>query len=208
MYSEARRHNALMRSTSLDEPLKPLLRPVGSPSASPNTGTATTAENLPSNTTKGSTQAGAKGGDDHGPKNTNSATDKKKANENKSSAQNQNQKPVQNPLPRVNTSGGTSAGKRDSVEGGGKPVLPNIITDLAAPTPSPLFPKDLISLMRLSPHETLTLMEDYGLVPVRQAGTSPMPREGDKGVVSPNPDAEPSREENINRFLNHIGVCT
>lgn len=108
----------------------------------------------------------------------------------------------QNQTSNVSTKAYTNK-KPDSIEGsGGKPILPTIITDFADPTPSPLFPKDLTALMRLSPHETRTLMEDYGLVPVHHAGMS-MAREG----VIPRPENEPSREDHINRFLNHIGVC-
>ncbi|KAI0748795.1 hypothetical protein BC629DRAFT_1298285 [Irpex lacteus] len=50
-------------------------------------------------------------------------------------------------------------------------------------TPSPLFPRDLTSLIRLGTEEARALMREYGLV-----------RE------------EESREESINRFLAYIGV--
>lgn len=88
---------------------------------------------------------------------------------------------------------------------------------LEPPTPSPLFPRDLSKLTRLSPTETKELMRDYKLVKVRrvvrkkgatgessQEMSTPVDdKEGE--VVEVVEDDEP-REETLNRFLSYIGV--
>lgn len=48
-------------------------------------------------------------------------------------------------------------------------------------------------------------MQEYGLAPVRHAAT-PVAQEGKASDVNLEPENQLSREDNINRFLNHIGV--
>lgn len=86
--------------------------------------------------------------------------------------------------------------------------------DIEPPTPSPLFPRDLTSLIRLGPEEAKALMEDYGLVRVRYPTTLLLPILGEDEedveqkpeVFAEEPVVEESREESINRFLSYIGV--
>lgn len=193
-----------MRSSSLNEPLKPLLRPFGTP-CSPTAGPVTAGGPQSDTAVDGSASSGGKDAKDKKPTTlANTRLDKQKGVGSKPST---TPSQIQTGTQNVNMGPHTDAsGQRDSTEtSSGKPILPTIITDFADPTPSPLFPKDLTSLMRLSPHETRTLMEDYGLVPVHHAGIS-MTNPKDSNATS-RPVNEPSREEHINRFLNHIGVC-
>lgn len=191
-----------MRSNSLNEPLKPLLRPFGSTTPSP-TGPRT-AGVIPSIGLASGKEKDVKGRNPTGTGTMKSDEKKVVGADSATTRTNLNKS-------QVSTGAHADASERrdsTSTEGtSGKPVLATIITEFADPTPSPLFPKDLTSLMKLSPHETRTLMEDYGLVPVRYAGTL-APREGDKTkVASSQPETEFSKEDHINRFLNHIGVC-
>lgn len=66
---------------------------------------------------------------------------------------------------------------------------------LRLPTPSPLFPRDLPSLMRLETEDVRSLVLDYGLILSYEGGA------GRKEV-------ECSREDLLNRFLSYIGVSS
>lgn len=63
--------------------------------------------------------------------------------------------------------------------------------ELLPPTPSPLFPRDLPTLMKLGDDEVKTLVSDYGLL-----------------TPHLNESVERSREDNLNRFLSYIGVSS
>ena len=81
--------------------------------------------------------------------------------------------------------------------------------DLTPPTPSPLFPRDLTVLVRLSQEETMTLMKDYGLEvtgEVDSSSTRGTKRAPNRRNVTQGTDLEETREETLNRFLTFIGV--
>lgn len=98
----------------------------------------------------------------------------------------------------------------------------NQVFEMIPPTPSPLFPRDLKSLFSLGPDAARRLLRDYGIEgdtdAVRSPRTDePRPKAAPKntlGVVSESPseplsptsaDSE-SRENDINKFMAHIGV--
>ncbi|KAF8178563.1 hypothetical protein K438DRAFT_1977800 [Mycena galopus ATCC 62051] len=66
----------------------------------------------------------------------------------------------------------------------------------AAPTPSPLFPRDLKALFALRSEEAETLVKEYGLGEHAPPVTP---------IVAPAAEAD-FRERNLNRFMAHIGV--
>ncbi|KAJ7714944.1 hypothetical protein B0H14DRAFT_3014674 [Mycena olivaceomarginata] len=68
----------------------------------------------------------------------------------------------------------------------------------AAPTASPLFPRDLKALFALRPEEAETLVKEYGLGE-HAAPASPI------AAVAPAAESD-ARERNLNRFMAHIGV--
>ncbi|CAL1711257.1 unnamed protein product [Somion occarium] len=192
--SEARRHNALIKSNSLNEPLKALLRPFGTPSTSPTTGpqTATPSSGAASAASSVSPTSAKQ-------PTTTSPTDTKATRaikKNLTIAEKAGRDKAENTA--------VAASSVSTGAGVAKPNRPTVVTDLVPPTPSPLFPRDLTGLMRLGPHETLTLMQEYGLAPVRHAAT-PVAQEGKASDVNLEPENQLSREDNINRFLNHIG---
>lgn len=182
---EARRHNALIRSNSLDEPLRPLLRPPPSlgdvfpplavsdgdgsetPRALAPTGTGVFEPGRPALTIDASFDAGGKSG-----------------------------------------YGGHRKAKRSA-------VTPLSALDLQEPAPSPRFPQDLNSLTTLSPIETKELMRDYGLVKLKRVvhrgngspggETTPTANDPEPEIVEVIEATEP-REETLNRFLSYIGV--
>ncbi|KAH8087875.1 hypothetical protein BXZ70DRAFT_875678, partial [Cristinia sonorae] len=73
--------------------------------------------------------------------------------------------------------------------------------DLTPPTPSPLFPRDITGLMRLSPNEARTLVRDYGLEPLTIPETSFV-----ESFETRKNEPQSSREEDLNRFMSYIGV--
>lgn len=148
MNSEARRHNSLIRTSTLDEPLRSLLRPLPPPVVPSTPLSGNTVVPSPPSTL--------------GP------------NVNPTSPP---QEIATLPDLRVNS-------RFDGLRG---PLM------LVLPTPSPLFPHDLPSLMKLGAEEVATLARDYGLLP-----SHPSER-GSSG-------AEGRKEENLNRFLSYIGV--
>jgi hypothetical protein len=68
----------------------------------------------------------------------------------------------------------------------------------AAPTPSPLFPRDLKALFALRPEEAETLVKEYGLGE-HAAPASPI------AAIAPAAESD-ARERNLNKFMAHIGV--
>ncbi|KAI0072415.1 hypothetical protein K474DRAFT_1667839 [Panus rudis PR-1116 ss-1] len=190
--SEARRHNALIQSNSLDEPLKPLLRPMQSTVNSP-----APVSSIP----KGSAVS-AKPTSPPPKSSSPKATTTKKTTPNTPAAA-ETDAPDTSAL-SIQVEGSSTVGSTNT----GRPVRPRVVTDLAPPTPSPFFPRDLTTLLKLGDNETKTLMQDYGLVPMRHPGT-PLAQEGEAasaGLAAPDEQLEGSREENLNKFLNHIGV--
>lgn len=165
--SEARRHNALIRSNALDEPLTPLVRPFARPfpsfpAAEPVTrrlsDTTTATLNPPS-----ASDAAANGDP------TDAAT-----------------------VPIIDVSE-----ESPTVDA----AAPAEIV-LEPPTPSPLFPRDLTSLMRLNPDDATALVREYGLEPLQIPEYSSL----GEGFEAAKKEPQSSREENLNRFLSHIGV--
>lgn len=73
--------------------------------------------------------------------------------------------------------------------------------DLTPPTPSPLFPRDVKSLMRLNHEQAKSLVREYGLEPLQIPVASPF---ADR--FGPNNEPQSSREDDLNRFMSHIGV--
>lgn len=210
MNSEARRHNALIRANSLDEPLQPLLRPPPVPRSE-----WPLSVSIP--------DAAAEGGGS-----TASAyTDK-----------------APQAVPLTNRVFSDSDAVPSKPSGRGRHGLPRL--EIEPPTPSPLFPRDLTSLMRLGQEEARALVKEYGLVRVRYAkkvAQSPLsavageagPQDGtstgkdkdkqkgkekeqDQGQdgkkdEDASPQLEPiieeeTREESLNRFMSYIGVRT
>ncbi|KAL4244999.1 hypothetical protein ABKN59_002865 [Abortiporus biennis] len=165
--SEARRHNAAIRSSNLEEPLKPLLRPLP---PSP------TLADLPSTPSSGKTIV------------------------------NDPLSPANQPLPkttRPNDRTQQKAQQRNSIPP--KPELAELVIennprtmiremDLVPPTPSPLFPRNLSSLMKMGVDDAKALVSEYGL----HSGSPP--------VASARESGQESREEILNRFMSHIGV--
>lgn len=116
--------------------------------------------------------------------------------------------------------------------GRGRGKLPRL--EIEPPTPSPLFPRDLTSLIRLGTEEARALVRDYGLVRVRYPKQPPQAppqapsenalditteeieaddREGQQHLKEVEVVGEPiieeeSREESLNRFLSYIGVSS
>ncbi|GLB37396.1 hypothetical protein LshimejAT787_0404470 [Lyophyllum shimeji] len=92
----------------------------------------------------------------------------------------------------------------------------NQMFELVPPTPSPLFPRDLKSLFALGPDAARSLLHDYGLYNPSSAVPSPntekprMRAVPDTGLNTPedSPTFEncASREQDINKFMAHIGV--
>jgi hypothetical protein len=102
--------------------------------------------------------------------------------------------------------------------------------DFEPPTPSPLFPRDLATLLKFGPNEARTLAKDYGLLAdipeersenveisgVRQDddagnGLGTEANTGSDGSSIDKQIAEEKtldRERNISRFMAHIGVRT
>ncbi|KAI0783006.1 hypothetical protein C8Q75DRAFT_811231 [Abortiporus biennis] len=165
--SEARRHNALIRSNNLEEPLKPLLRPLP---PSP------TLADLPSTPSSGKTIV------------------------------NDLISPPNQPLPkttRPNDRTQQKAQQRNSIPP--KPELAELVIEnnprtmiremnLVPPTPSPLFPRNLSSLMKMGVDDAKALVSEYGL----HSGSPP--------AASARESGQESREEILNRFMSHIGV--
>lgn len=183
--SEARRHNALIRSNSLDEPLRPLLRPPPSlddvfPPLAPSDGDG-------SETPRPSLSGTAINDPSRPSLTIDASVDWKTA----------------------------TAGRKSAIHGrvARSAATPLSAMDLQDPAPSPRFPRDLGNLTRLSPVETKELMRDYGLVKLKQVvhrgngGGEDTPT-----VDDPEPEvvqfveAEESQEETLNRFLSYIGV--
>ncbi|KAG6831779.1 hypothetical protein H0H92_007931 [Tricholoma furcatifolium] len=85
--------------------------------------------------------------------------------------------------------------------------------ELVPPTPSPLFPRDMKSLFALGPDAAKRLLNEYGLG-TASATPSPSLEHAVKLVTDTGlhtPEVSPivsstSREEDINRFMAHIGV--
>lgn len=176
VYREARRHNALIRTNSLDEPLRPLLRPP------PPGEDAVPLDELELMTPSDDGRATPLRGLD-------------------TSA-----------LPPALT---IDARLRSKSKSGirGKHLLKE------PATPSPLFPRDLSSLMNLSPHETKALIKDYGLARLRHVARTPVTQSGEPNdIFSPSyntnagtvgtevVEEDEPREESLNRFLSYIGV--
>lgn len=127
--------------------------------------------------------------------------------------------PTPTPISTVASGGMTSAEAGSTV-------------NLEPPTPSPLFPRDLRSLFKLSPSDASTLVKEYGLgeitappsseppekeksSPEASSATATTPskknkekkqnKEAAEEAVEDPGDIE-SREHNLNRFMAHIGV--
>ncbi|KAG5645439.1 hypothetical protein DXG03_006263 [Asterophora parasitica] len=87
----------------------------------------------------------------------------------------------------------------------------NQVFELIPPTPSPLFPRDLGSLFALGPDAAKRLLQDYGLDSTASAGPSPsIEKPRAKAPLTKTglntPEDSPKREEDINKFMAHIGV--
>jgi hypothetical protein len=153
---EARRHNALLKSTAaLSEPLRPLLRPypiqspspTGVPSVSLTTPTSQTQTLVPSS----------------------------------------NMPPVPAPTPTTTS--------RPAI------VLPE---EGEAPTPSPLFPRNIADLFAMGPDDARKLVADYGLVE-----DIPHDSPGSSSANNRSPESPADTQDihlNLNRFMAHIGV--
>ncbi|KAH9942239.1 uncharacterized protein BXZ73DRAFT_97657 [Epithele typhae] len=178
--SEARRANALIRSSALHEPLKPLLRPLGVPQP-PLSPTATTA--------CGSTRATVGG-------------------------------VAPTPPATLKTKAGKHLTVDTAAHGTGE-------DDAEMPSSSPLFPRDLATLVQLGADEARALVRDYGLVEDVDeeeeamkasvgkglrggsgAGKKGRPVSGLTGLSDASDWAgrEGSREDHLNRFMKYIGV--
>ncbi|TCD66529.1 hypothetical protein EIP91_001249 [Steccherinum ochraceum] len=166
--SEARRHNALIRSNALDEPLRPLLRPFAKPVPPPSSPHQPEMAPADPSTPKAAPV-------DADP----AASD-----------------PTTIPILEI----GEEPKKTEPLP----PAPPTPVEiDLTPPTPSPLFPRDLTSLMRLSPSDAKVLVREYGLEPLQiQIPEVPLLGEG----FGPFSEPQSSREEDLNRFMSHIGV--
>ncbi|KAG6866225.1 hypothetical protein C0991_007250 [Blastosporella zonata] len=90
------------------------------------------------------------------------------------------------------------------------------VFELVPPTPSPLFPRDMRSLFALGPDAAKQLLNDYGLQNT-SAAPSPSKTDGHRirvatqtglntPVTSPVIEPHTTREEDINKFMAHIGV--
>ncbi|THH30881.1 hypothetical protein EUX98_g3320 [Antrodiella citrinella] len=159
--SEARRHNALIRSNSLDEPLIPLVRPFATPASSP----------ILSRQPSSASAIPSPPAPEELPK--------------------EPSEPMTVPILEISE----EFPKQE------KPAVLEI--DLTPPTPSPLFPRDLTGLMRLSPDDARALVREYGLEPL-QIPEAGLFGEGFIGFGDDGPKS--SREEDLNRFMSHIGV--
>jgi hypothetical protein len=160
-YSEARRHNATLRASSLFEPLRPLLRPITAPLQSPSHSGNLTAPPTPSS---------------------------------------------------IDLQSST-------------PLSSSTVDDFVPLTPSPLFPRDVATLLKFRPDQARTLVEDYGLledIPEENGENDNTRVEGGRKIMT---DAESSssdessgtrrvsdenvnRERHLSRFMAHIGVST
>lgn len=209
---EARRHNALIRANSLDEPLIPLLRPPPQPLniSIPSIGSGSAIPHPTSNS------------------NTNKALSAYTETEHappplpltaRVFSESQAHSHIRNPkkLGKLDTGVGRLRRELGGVGGVGGEVG----------TPSPFFPRDLMGLMRMGGEDAKMLLREYGLVRVRrrvvgkekekEVGVDGESVEGDGGeregeggekeveeVVEE--EEEETREESINRFLAYIGV--
>ncbi|KAI0752988.1 hypothetical protein C8Q80DRAFT_488697 [Daedaleopsis nitida] len=206
--SEARRHNAMIRATGLEEPLQPLLRPLnlppvegGNPAQAQGSGTPTTPTSTP--------PPGAR----RGRGSTGNATTRLS---------------IKTDTRSVRTSAAVTALEAQSprtsisADGLGGPR----VGEIEAPTPSPLFPRDLMSLVSLGPDDAKTLVRDYGLVSYEgdeatddQLHAAAVRRRGDPQGSRPDSTAtnasgqswanaglRGSREEDLNRFMRYIGA--
>ncbi|RPD68216.1 hypothetical protein L226DRAFT_540918 [Lentinus tigrinus ALCF2SS1-7] len=201
--SEARRHNALIRASGLDEPLQALLRPLDIPaSTSGATSLPTPPATAPSTMSAASlrAQVGAAGRD----------STRLSVNTNTTSA-----RPTNSPRSAVATT--TPGGTR---------IAPS---QLVPPTPSPLFPPNLSTLVSLGPEEVKALVREYGLVSedggadddddnVPLAATrggarggkarpvSHMTNVSDAGQSWVEAGLDGTREDDLNKFMRYIGV--
>ena len=89
--------------------------------------------------------------------------------------------------------------------------MPMSALDLEPPTPSPFFPRDLTSLIKLPTDQARALVTDYGLGVVRVRNPSGDGKPGNankKQSAKREPEDEESREATLNKFLSYIGVST
>ncbi|EJF57598.1 hypothetical protein DICSQDRAFT_140272 [Dichomitus squalens LYAD-421 SS1] len=188
--SEARRHNALIRSSGLHEPLRPLLRSLGAVGAEPGTDADADAD---------------RSADADGRPDKEEDKDKERGKEKAKQKQDNKTKGKDENTPRGGASStaatvGTSTGSssRGARPGGGDTTRkrlevdtsassartgagataasPNPPTaapvdlgiapgwDIAPPTPSPFFPRNVATLVSLSEAHARTLVREYGLV--------------------------------------------
>ena len=213
-YSEARRHNALIRASALDEPLKPLLRPATVVAAAADGSAASTS----AMSTGGSARATVGSpGIPTPPSTIGGSTARRVAS-------------------KLSVITRTADSRREGEDDLG---------DEARRTISPLFPRDLATLVALGPGEVRALVRDYGLVDdgaepdedgagtnaaagqgARRGGASGGPGGSVRGARSGNRATRPvstftnasdasnwdavglsgSREDDLNKFMRHIGV--
>ena len=262
--SEARRHNALIRSSALGEPLKPLLRPLLQVSSQP--GPTTSLHPDTSHDTdglQGMEKPGAKqdkkekGGNVRGkhkdPSSTGTASASAATGTTSHTARQGTRGGGKDATSRLSVN--TAVSVRTSVavtafedspawesEPSGEGILVDLGIDFsgwdAVPrTVSPLFPRDVATLVGLSAEEARTLVKEYGLVTEdggeeqdaeagsksendarRGAANGRSAKGGTKGAKTAerpvsgdtsswvNSGLEGSREDDLNRFMRHIGV--
>ncbi|KAI0686777.1 hypothetical protein C8T65DRAFT_143790 [Cerioporus squamosus] len=201
--SEARRHNALIRASGLDEPLQPLLRPLDIPAALKVSalGLPTPPATAPSTITAASLKAQVGRGAGRDSLSVNTDMRSTRATVSPRSA-----------VGATTTPGGT--------------VRPSPARDtLVPPTPSPLFPYNLSTLVSLGPDEVKALVREYGLVSedddddvplatarggARNGGNarplSHMTTVSDAGQSWVEAGLDGTREDELNKFMRYIGV--
>ncbi|RDX41397.1 hypothetical protein OH76DRAFT_217461 [Lentinus brumalis] len=198
--SEARRHNALIRASGLEEPLQALLRPLDIPATSNAqmpTPPATASSTMSAASLRA--QVGATGRD----------STRLSVNTDLRSPCN-----TASPGPAVGAPTTTPGGMRSR-------------SALVPPTPSPLFPTNLSTLVSLGPDEVKALVREYGLVSEGDGDDGPRASMaaggGGRGGASPRPvshitnvsDAGQSwieagldgtREDDLNKFMRYVWV--
>ncbi|KAI0799964.1 hypothetical protein C8Q74DRAFT_1233536 [Fomes fomentarius] len=217
--SEARRHNALIRASGLDEPLQALLRPLDTPSTPGRADAPSDIQSSP-----------------------------RDAPANANSLQTPPSSPLQARLRNVVRGCGGDANRLSlntnvslrtsmAVTALGSPTSTHStggtavgVWDVQEPTASPLFPRDLATLVSLGPEEARTLVREYGLIgedenegdvdeevqvaavrtPTGRMRRDPRPTSAftttSDGQSWVNAGLQGSREEDINRFMRFIGV--
>ncbi|KAI0753324.1 hypothetical protein C8Q80DRAFT_507067 [Daedaleopsis nitida] len=200
--SEARRHNALIRASGLEEPLQPLLRPLGIPRTENLSGTH--ASTTPTRPSAGHDRGRGRGRGSTSDHATTRLSIKTEARSVRTSSGMEDQ-----PARIGTNAGGLASG---------------VPWDIEATTPSPLFPRDMMALVSLRPDEANALVRDYGLASgegdeaidkhVRHRGGPQGSRPndtsgtnvGDSGHGWTDAGLQSTREDDINRFMRFIGV--